>query len=154
MYDFTVYQRVYMCSTDPAMMPLLPHIQSGAHRPGFRVIQSLSSVFSPLVLLLRSEKTHIKKFAEIWSSCTNLFTISCTVSIVLTLCTHISFHSKDEFQIRKYHEKEQLLTNRMVPSEAQYTKTPLVIFTIKEHNHLQYISNGHFDYSNKFIHIS
>ena len=79
---------------------------------------------------------HIKKFAEIWSSCTDLFTISCTVSIVLTLCIHISFHSKDEFQIRKYHEKEQLLTNRMVPSEAQYTKTPLVIFTIKEHNHL------------------
>ena len=63
-------------------------------------------------------KLHIKKFAEIWSSCTDLFTISCIVSIVLTLCTHISFHSKDEFQICKYHEKEQLLTNGMVPSEV------------------------------------
>ena len=51
MYDVTVFQRVLTCSIDPAMMPLLPHIQSGAHRPGFRVIQSLSSVFSPLVLL-------------------------------------------------------------------------------------------------------
>ena len=97
---------------------------------------------------------HIKKFAEIWSSCTALFTISCVVSIVLTLCTHISFRSKDEFQIRNYHEKEQLLANRMVPNEAQYTKTPLVIFTVKEDNHLQYISNGHFDNSNRFIHIS
>ena len=96
----------------------------------------------------------IKKFAEIWSSCTDLFTISCIVSIVLTLCTRVSFHSKDEFQIRKEHEKEQLLANRMVPNEAQYTKTPLVIFTIKEHHHLQYISNGHFDNSNRFIHIS
>ena len=80
--------------------------------------------------------------------------ISYIVSIVLTLCTHISFRSKDEFQIRKYHEKEQLLANRMVPNEAQYTKTPLVIFTVKEDNHLQYISNGHFDNSNRFIHIS
>ena len=77
---------------------------------------------------------HIKKFAEIWSSCTNLFTISCIVSIVLAFCTGISFHSKDEFQIRKYHKKEQLLANRMVPNEAQYTKTPLVIITIKEYH--------------------
>ena len=30
----------------------------------------------------------------------------------------------------------------MVPNEAQYMKTPLVIFTIKEYNHLQYISKG------------
>ena len=70
-----------------------------------------------------------------------------------TLYSHI-FYSKDEFQIRKYHKKEQLLANRMVPNEAQYTKTPLVIFTMQEHNHLQYISNGHFDNSNRFIHIS
>ena len=81
---------------------------------------------------------HIKKFAEIWPSFTDLFTISCIVSIVLTLCTRISFHSKDEFQIRKYHEKEQLLANRMVRNEAQYTKTPLVIFTIKEQIHFQW----------------
>ena len=57
MYDATVYQRVLTCSIDRAMMPLLPHIQSGAHHPGFRVIQSLSSVFSPLVSLLRSAET-------------------------------------------------------------------------------------------------
>ena len=81
---------------------------------------------------------HIKKFAEIWPSFTDLFTISCIVSIVLTLCTHISFHSKDEFQIHKYHEKEQLLANRMIRNEAQYTKTPLVIFTIKEQIHFQW----------------
>ena len=68
MYDVTVYQRVLTCSIDPAMMPLLPQIQSGAHRPGFRVIQSLSSVFSPLVSLLRSEKTSEKTLAVCISS--------------------------------------------------------------------------------------
>ena len=89
---------------------------------------------------------HIKKFAEIWLQLHQfvhykLHSFYC----IDTLYSHI-FSLKTQISDHKYHEKEQLLANRIVPHEPQYTKTPLVIFTLKEHNHLQNISNGHLDH--------
>jgi len=80
---------------------------------------------------------HMEKFAEICLVFTQAAPIcslqSWVFSIVFYSLAHISFHLNCGYQIHKYHEKKQLLENKMIPNEAQCTKNPLVI---KNHSHL------------------
>ena len=76
------------------------------------------------------------------SSCTDLFTMTQDIFYCITLYTQISFHSKYEYQIHEYHQKEKLLEDKVVLNEGQYSENPLVILTIKKHDHLQYNSYG------------
>jgi len=55
---------------------------------------------------------------EVFPSCTNLF-IKLRIFYCIYILAHISFHSKYGYQIHKYHEKQQLLENRVMPNEAQ-----------------------------------
>jgi len=71
-----------------------------------------------------------------------IFFYKIVIFYCITLCTHISFRSKYEYQICEYYQKEQLLEDKVMLIETQYKKNPLVILTIKKHNHLQYISYG------------
>ena len=116
------------------------------------------SVVKVICLKYTSLVVHNKSYGEVCgdlisfcSSCTDLFTIKLDSFYCINTCTDIFFHSKYEFQICEYHKKEKLLANRMIPNEAQYTKDPFVISTIKEHNTFPM---EHFDDSNRFIHIS
>jgi len=76
------------------------------------------------------------------------WTLVCGCDVALGLY-RISFHLNYGYQIHKYHEKQQLLENRMIPNEARYTKNPIIISTIQKHNYLLCISYG--TNSNKFI---
>jgi len=59
---------------------------------------------------------NMKKFAEIWLQLHRFVhyeTVYC-----ITLNTDISFHSQDEYQIRSYHQKEQILEDKVILIEA------------------------------------
>jgi len=61
----------------------------------------------------------MKKFAEIWLQLHRFVHYETVYFYCITLYTDISFHSQDEYQIRRYHQKEQLLEDKVILIEAQ-----------------------------------
>ena len=62
---------------------------------------------------------HMEKFAEIWLQLHRFVHSKAVYFYCISFLAQISSHSKYGFQIHKYHEKEQLLENRMIPIEVQ-----------------------------------
>jgi len=85
---------------------------------------------------------HMKKLAEIWLQL-HWFVHHEIVYFLLyyTLYSHI-FSLKVRISDSQVSSEGELMEDKVILIEAQYKKNPLVILTLKKHNHLQYISKG------------